>query len=156
MSREHVELSKPAPISPRTEITGGNGLQKCEQLKSHQLPRYSIEAPTHSVCFSDPSFAGKRIPSFQELQKAHIAYLDAVIEEVDRLNAFTVTRHAKVGTQIKGYPTPKAPGCSWFPTGWDQWHNVSQSTRQGTPLARGQTAGLLGETEGLAVFRSER
>ncbi|KAI1185980.1 hypothetical protein F5B17DRAFT_432021 [Nemania serpens] len=101
-------------------------------------------------------FAGKRIPSFQELQKAHIAYLDAVIEEVDRLNAFTVTRHAKVGTQIKGYPTPKAPGCSWFPTGWDQWHNVSQSTRQGTPLARGQTAGLLGETEGLAVFRSER
>ncbi|KAI1114092.1 hypothetical protein F5Y14DRAFT_451272 [Nemania sp. NC0429] len=39
--------------------------------------------------------------------KAHVPYLDAVIEEGTRLNAFTVRWHAPVDTQILGYPIPK-------------------------------------------------
>lgn len=48
-----------------------------------------------------------RSPSFQELRSAKIPYLEACIEEMNRLNAFTVTRHALRDTQILGYPIPR-------------------------------------------------
>ncbi|KAL9042424.1 MAG: hypothetical protein Q9180_000615 [Flavoplaca navasiana] len=49
----------------------------------------------------------KRFPTFDELRRARIPYLDAVIEEMLRLTAVTVTREALYDTQILGQHIPK-------------------------------------------------
>lgn len=49
----------------------------------------------------------KRFPTFDELRCARIPYLDAVIEEMLRLTAVTVTREALYDTQILGKHIPK-------------------------------------------------
>ncbi|PYH87797.1 cytochrome P450 [Aspergillus ellipticus CBS 707.79] len=48
-----------------------------------------------------------RWPTFEELRRARLPYLDAVLEEVLRLNAVTVTRQALCDTEILGRPIPK-------------------------------------------------
>ena len=49
----------------------------------------------------------KRFPTFEELRRAHIPYLDAVIDEMLRLTAVTVTREALCDTEVLGQWIPK-------------------------------------------------
>ncbi|KAK4643183.1 hypothetical protein QC761_403810 [Podospora bellae-mahoneyi] len=56
--------------------------------------------------------AEKRFPTFEELRRARIPYLEAVIEETLRLTPFSMTREATEDTEILGYKIPK--GCQVF------------------------------------------
>ena len=49
----------------------------------------------------------KRFPTFDELRRAQIPYLEAVIEEMLRLTAVTVTREALYDTEVLGQWIPK-------------------------------------------------
>lgn len=49
----------------------------------------------------------KRFPTFEELRRAQIPYLDAVIDEMLRLTAVTVTREALCDTEVLGQWIPK-------------------------------------------------
>lgn len=100
----------------------------------------------------------KRIPSFQELQKAHIPYLDAVIEEANRLNAFTVTRHATVDTQILGYPIPKGTEVFMVSNGpgFMAPHLPIDNARRTKSSRAAKLRDYWDETEDLTAFRPER
>ncbi|KAH8653817.1 cytochrome P450 [Xylariales sp. PMI_506] len=54
----------------------------------------------------------KRSPTFEELRRARIPYLEAVIEETRRLTPFSIVREAKEDTVILGRHIPK--GCQVF------------------------------------------
>lgn len=56
--------------------------------------------------------AEKRFPTFEELRRARIPYLEAVIEETLRLTPFSMTREATEDTEILGYKISK--GCQVF------------------------------------------
>ena len=55
------------------------------------------------------SIAEDRAPTYEELRRARLPYLDAFIEETLRHNAVSVTREAVRDTTILGRPVPK--GC---------------------------------------------
>ena len=56
--------------------------------------------------------AEKRFPTFDELSRARIPYLEAVIEEMLRLTPFSMTRETTCDTEILGRMVPK--GCQVF------------------------------------------
>ncbi|KAI9705767.1 MAG: hypothetical protein M1820_005015 [Bogoriella megaspora] len=53
----------------------------------------------------------KRPPSFDELRRARIPYLEAVIEEARRLTPFVIVREAVQDTEILGCKVPKGAQC---------------------------------------------
>ncbi|XDG04742.1 hypothetical protein ABKA04_004357 [Annulohypoxylon sp. FPYF3050] len=56
--------------------------------------------------------AEKRMPTFEELERSRIPYLEAVIEETRRLTPFSIVREATQDTVILGRKIPK--GCQVF------------------------------------------
>ncbi|KAI1490986.1 cytochrome P450 [Biscogniauxia mediterranea] len=56
--------------------------------------------------------AEKRMPTFEELRRVRIPYLEAVIEETRRLTPFSIVRETKEDTIILGCRVPK--GCQVF------------------------------------------
>ncbi|KAI0103940.1 cytochrome P450 [Nemania sp. FL0031] len=125
------------------------------------LTRYpDVQSKLRHILYASLTEASreKRIPSFQELQKAHIPYLDAVIEEVNRLNAFTVTRHATVDTQILGYPIPKGTEVFMVSNGpgFLAPHLPVDDARRTEPSRAAKLRDYWDEAEDLTVFRPER
>lgn len=53
----------------------------------------------------------KRLPTFDELKRARLPYLEAVIEEARRLTPFIIVRETVVDTEILGYKVPKGIQC---------------------------------------------
>ena len=53
----------------------------------------------------------KRPPSFEELRRARIPYLEAVIEEARRLTPFVIVRETAQDTEILGCNVPKGAQC---------------------------------------------
>ncbi|KAI1404034.1 cytochrome P450 [Hypoxylon fuscum] len=104
------------------------------------------------------AFRENRTPSFLELRSTKIPYLDAVIEEVNRLNAFTVTRRALVDTQILGYPIPKGTEVFMVSNGpgfMAPHFPVDDAKRTETSRAA-KIRDYWDESEDLTVFRPER
>lgn len=68
-----------------------------------------IQTKLRSVLYETLSTAKEenRLFTFEEIRRAKLPYLDAVIEEMLRLNAVTVTREALCDTTILGCPIKK-------------------------------------------------
>lgn len=68
-----------------------------------------IQSKLRNILYSSLASAAQdqRFPTFEELRSTRIPYLDAVLEEMLRLNAVTVNREALCDTEILGHPIPK-------------------------------------------------
>ena len=53
----------------------------------------------------------KRLPTFEELRRARLPYLEAVIEEARRLTPFVIVRETTEDTEILGCKVPKGIQC---------------------------------------------
>lgn len=102
--------------------------------------------------------AEKRLPSFEELKRARLPYLDAVIEETLRLTPFSMTRETIQDTEILGYRVPK--GCQVFMVNGGPGYMspsvpVNEETRSPTSKAA-KVRSKWDETRDLKAFEPER
>ncbi|KAI1209138.1 cytochrome P450 [Annulohypoxylon truncatum] len=100
----------------------------------------------------------KRLPTFEELRHARIPYLEAVIEETNRLTPFTIVREAARDTEILGRRVPK--GCQVFmvnagPGFLSPSIPVDDVLRSPTSKAA-KSRGKWDETKDLKTFEPER
>ena len=100
----------------------------------------------------------KRLPTFDELRRAKIPYLEAVIEETLRLTPFSMTRETTQDTEILGRRIPK--GCQVFMVNGGPGYlspsvPVDDATRSPTSKAA-KSRGRWDETKDLRIFEPER
>ncbi|RYP28270.1 hypothetical protein DL767_007290 [Monosporascus sp. MG133] len=100
----------------------------------------------------------KRVPTFEELRRARIPYLEAVIEETSRLTPFTIVRETAEDTQILGCRIPK--GCQVFmvnagPGFLSPSVPVDEARRSPTSKAA-RLRNKWDETKDLRIFEPER
>ncbi|KAF2799147.1 cytochrome P450 [Melanomma pulvis-pyrius CBS 109.77] len=104
------------------------------------------------------AYEQQRFPTFEEIRSARIPYLDAVIEEMLRLNAVTVTREALCDTQILGCHIPKGTQVFLVSNGpgfLSPSLPIDESKRSETSRIA-KLRGTWDETEDLTVFDPER
>ena len=98
-----------------------------------------------------------RFPTFEEIRTARIPYLEAVIDEMLRLTAVTVTREATCDTEILGRRIPKGTQVFLVSNGPGFLYpsfNIDDASRSATSKAtRGEK---WDETDDLRVFDPER
>lgn len=104
------------------------------------------------------AIADKRSPTFDELRRAKVPYLEAVIEEMLRLTPFSMTREASTDTEILGHKIPQ--GCQVFMVNGGPGYlspslPVDDTKRSPTSqLARGRAS--WDESKNLKLFDPER
>ena len=99
-----------------------------------------------------------RVFTFEELRRAKLPYFDAVIEEMLRINAVTVTREALCDTTILGYPIKKGTQVFFVSNGpgfLSPSIPVDDSKRSENSRAA-KISGVWDETQDLTVFDPER
>ncbi|KAK8080854.1 hypothetical protein PG997_008672 [Apiospora hydei] len=136
--------------------TSGAIMWAIKQLTRHPATQSKLRATLYA---SLPAASREaRIPSFSELRTTKIPYLDAVIEEVNRLNAFTVTRHTLVDTQILGHPIPKGTEVFMVSNGpgFLSPHLPVDSTKRTEASRAARLRDCWDESEDLTAFRPER
>lgn len=74
-------------------------------LTSYPLAQSKLRAALYAAI--PEAFAERRSPSFEEIRKAKVPYLEAVIEEHLRLAPFSMTRSATCDTVVLGHVIPK-------------------------------------------------
>jgi cytochrome P450 len=119
-----------------------------------------VQAKLRGILYDSIAHAKQcnRIPTFSEIRSARIPYLDAVVEEVNRLNAFTVTRSALVDTQILGCPIPKGTEVFMVSNGpgFMSPHLPVDDTKRTEASRAAKIRDYWDESEDLTVFRPER
>ncbi|KAA8567240.1 hypothetical protein EYC84_010280 [Monilinia fructicola] len=99
-----------------------------------------------------------RLFTFEEIRRAKIPYLDAVIEEMLRINAVTVTREAMCNTTILGYPIKKGTQVFFVSNGpgfLSPSIPIDDSKRSETSRAA-KLNGTWNESQDLTLFDPER
>ncbi|KAB8235182.1 cytochrome P450 [Aspergillus alliaceus] len=90
--------------------TGGSMGWVTKFLTGYPETQASLRAALYAAI---PEAVGdKRSPTFDELRRAKVPYLEAVIEEMLRLTPFSMTREVTTDTEILGHKIPK--GCQVF------------------------------------------
>ena len=122
------------------------------------LPR--IQANLRSVLHETLSTAKEenRIFTFEEIRRAKLPYFDAVIEEMLRINAVTVTREALCDTTVLGCPIKKGTQVFFVSNGpnfLSPSFPVDDSKRSENSLAAKLNA-TWDESQDLTVFEPER
>jgi len=99
-----------------------------------------------------------RVPTFEELRRARVPYLEAVIEETRRLTPFSIVRETTHDTEILGRKIPK--GCQVFmvnagPGFMSPSVHVDENMRSPTSKAA-RLRDRWDETKDLRIFEPER
>ncbi|ETS86662.1 hypothetical protein PFICI_00490 [Pestalotiopsis fici W106-1] len=98
-----------------------------------------------------------RLPSFDEIRKARLPYLDAAFEEMLRLTSVTVTREALCDTQILGRRVPKGSQVFLVSNGpgfLSPSLPINDSDR--SPTARAAAEKSWDETQDLRLYEPDR
>nr|URT29634.1 AmpD [Beauveria felina] len=129
------------------------------------LTKYLTDLPEvqdnlRSVLYQTLSAAREenRLFTFEEIRQAKLPYLDAVIEEMLRINAVPVTREALRDTTILGHPIKKGTQVFFMSNGpgfLSQSFHVDDSKRSETSRAAKLNA-TWDETQDMAAFVPER
>ena len=102
--------------------------------------------------------AEKRFPSFDELRRARIPYLEGVIEEMLRLTPFSMSRETTCDTEILGRMVPK--GCQVFMVNSGPGYlspSIPVDDVQRSPTSKvAKVRGSWDETKDLRIFEPER
>ena len=119
-----------------------------------------IQAKLRSVLYETLSIAKEedRLFTFEEIRHAKLPYFDAVIEEMLRINAVTVTREAMCDTTILGCPIKKGTQVFFVSNGpgfLSPSFAVDDSKRSETSRAAKLNA-TWDETQDLTLFDPER
>ncbi|KAL8840967.1 MAG: hypothetical protein Q9176_003539 [Flavoplaca citrina] len=100
----------------------------------------------------------KRLPTFEELRRARLPYLEAVIEEARRLTPFVIVRETTEHTEILGCRVPKGVQCLMVSAG-PGITMPSVPVDEGTRSETSKTAkpwGKWDESRDLRLFEPER
>ena len=129
------------------------------------LTKYLTDLPQvqdnlRSVLYQTLSTAREenRLFTFEEIRHAKLPYLDAVIEEMLRINAVPVTREALQDTTVLGYPIKKGTQVFFMSNGpgfLSQSFPVDDSKRSETSRGAKLNA-TWDETQDMAAFVPER
>ncbi|KAL9032813.1 MAG: hypothetical protein Q9180_006295 [Flavoplaca navasiana] len=119
-----------------------------------------IQAKLRSVLYETLMSAKEenRLFTLEEIRRANLPYLDAVIEEMLRINAVTVTREALCDTTILGCPIKKGTQVFFVSNGpgfLSPSIPVDDSKRSSTSLEAKINA-TWDETQDLTIFNPER
>lgn len=125
-------------------------------LTDFPLIQKKLRSVLHETMFIAKS--ENRLFTFEEIRRAKIPYLDAVIEEMLRINAVTVTREAMCNTTILGYPIKKGTQVFFVSNGpgfLSPSIPIDDSKRSETSRAA-KLNGTWNESQDLTVFDPER
>ena len=102
--------------------------------------------------------AEKRFPTFDELRRARIPYLEAVIEEMLRLTPFSMSRETTCDTEILGRMVPKV--CQVFMVNSGPGYlspSIPVDDAQRSPTSKAaMVRASWDETKDLRIFEPER
>ncbi|MCJ1431698.1 hypothetical protein MMC27_001053 [Xylographa pallens] len=124
-------------------------------LTENPLIQSKLRSALHSACTAADK--DNRFPSFAELNRATIPYLEAVIEEALRLHSTTVTREAMCDTEILGHRIPKGTTVFLVSNGpgfYSPSFSIDDAKR--SPTSRAAKPRSWDETKDMKVFDPER
>ncbi|KAG4032387.1 hypothetical protein MFRU_007g02910 [Monilinia fructicola] len=136
--------------------TSGAMMWLAKYLTDFPLIQKKLRSVLHETMFIAKS--ENRLFTFEEIRRAKIPYLDAVIEEMLRINAVTVTREAMCNTTILGYPIKKGTQVFFVSNGpgfLSPSIPIDDSKRSETSRAA-KLNGTWNESQDLTVFDPER
>lgn len=125
-------------------------------LTDHPAVQAKLRAKLHEAL--PTALEENRLPTFEELRWAKVPYLEAIIEEMFRLNAVTVTREALCDTQILGHHIPKGTQVFLVSNGpgfLSPSMPIDDSLRSETSRAA-KIRATWDETQDLTIFNPER
>ena len=136
--------------------TSGAMMWLTKYLTDHPV----VQSNLRSVLYTSLSAAkdGNRLFTFEEIRHAKLPYLDAIIEEMLRINAVPVTREALTDTNILGYPIEKGTQVFFMSNGpgfLSPSFPIDEARRSETSRASKINA-TWDETQDLAAFVPER
>ncbi|EGO58518.1 hypothetical protein NEUTE1DRAFT_39987 [Neurospora tetrasperma FGSC 2508] len=136
--------------------TSGAMMWLTKYLTDHPV----VQSNLRSVLYTTLSAAKNenRLFTFEEIRHAKLPYLDAIMEEMLRINAVPVTREALTDTTILGYPIKKGTQVFFMSNGpgfLSPSFPIDESRRSETSRASKINA-TWDETQDLAAFVPER
>ncbi|KAI2616898.1 cytochrome P450 [Hypomontagnella submonticulosa] len=136
--------------------TSGAMMWLVKYLTDHPAVQAKLRAKLHEAL--PTALEENRLPTFEELRWAKVPYLEAIIEEMFRLNAVTVTREALCDTQILGHHIPKGTQVFLVSNGpgfLSPSMPIDDSLRSETSRAA-KIRATWDETQDLTIFNPER